>query len=318
MPTSLRERPFPGFGIGCRRPRGLPPSNVRDQLAWTWPHAADHRRALSPPATAPAAPARFALHPVPPWASGALVHSVPTHTSHPVKVLWVPNTAPLLPFDRILLRWEPAPKAGWDITAHLGLAATVVPLAIWPAAGDIWPRLVRPTLREVTGLCSVLTVATGSPTPARRQPRPPRADPAGAALLYTHPPAATYALHWNSEEGTPSSPLASRSRPLTRFCCSCAACEQTLASPTSTRAVESLPISATRACGKPLTGPLSERSGTGAHAALLVRHRLAPVTGRVRDAQQHRHPSRSAATEPSGFQGQPPTGLSAYCSRFGR
>ncbi|GAA3792012.1 hypothetical protein GCM10022206_34710 [Streptomyces chiangmaiensis] len=30
----------------------------------------------------------------------------------------------------------------------------------WPAAPDNWPRLVRPTLHEVTGLCGALAVAT--------------------------------------------------------------------------------------------------------------------------------------------------------------
>ncbi|MFF2616868.1 esterase [Kitasatospora sp. NPDC058046] len=99
---------------------------------------------------------------MPPWASGALVHSVPAHTGHPIKVLWIPHTAPQLPFGRILLRWEPAPEAGWDVTARLGLATTVVPLATWPAAGDDWPHLIHPTLREVTGLCSALLVATAA------------------------------------------------------------------------------------------------------------------------------------------------------------
>ncbi|MEU8926245.1 esterase [Kitasatospora sp. NPDC048545] len=69
---------------------------------------------------------------------------------------------PRLPFGRILLRWEKASEAGWDVTARLGLATTDVHLATWPAAPDDWPRLVRPTLHEVTGLCSALAVATAA------------------------------------------------------------------------------------------------------------------------------------------------------------
>ncbi|MFD7737689.1 hypothetical protein [Streptomyces sp. MJM8645] len=99
---------------------------------------------------------------MPPWASGALVHRVPTDPGQPIEVLWIPATAPRLPFGRILLRWEKAPEAGWDVTARLGLAATDVHLATWPAAPDDWPRLVRPTLYEVTGLCSALTIATAA------------------------------------------------------------------------------------------------------------------------------------------------------------
>ncbi|MER7702384.1 esterase [Kitasatospora sp. NPDC097605] len=77
-------------------------------------------------------------------------------------MLWTPRTVPRLPFGRILLRWEPASKAGWDVTARLGLATTDVHLATWPAADDDWPGLIRPTLREVTGLCSALAVATSA------------------------------------------------------------------------------------------------------------------------------------------------------------
>ncbi|MET8626605.1 esterase [Kitasatospora sp. NPDC004669] len=99
---------------------------------------------------------------MPPWASGALVRRVPTDPDRPIEVLWIPATASSLPFGRILLRWEKAPEAGWDVTAHLGLATTDVRLATWPAAPDDWSRLVRPTLYEVTGLCSALAVATAA------------------------------------------------------------------------------------------------------------------------------------------------------------
>ncbi|MEU8927805.1 esterase [Kitasatospora sp. NPDC048545] len=99
---------------------------------------------------------------MPSWASGALVHRAPAVPGQPIQILWLPNTAPRLPFGRILLRWEKAPEAGWDVTARLGLAITDVHLATWPAAPDDWPCLVRPTLREVTGLCSALAVATAA------------------------------------------------------------------------------------------------------------------------------------------------------------
>ncbi|MFD7908585.1 esterase [Kitasatospora sp. NPDC059747] len=99
---------------------------------------------------------------MPPWASGALVRRIPTAPERSIEVLWIPTTVLRLPFGRILLRWEPAPGSGWDVTARLGLATADVHLATWPAAPDDWPRLVRPTLQEVTGLCSALAVATAA------------------------------------------------------------------------------------------------------------------------------------------------------------
>ncbi|MGW3167413.1 hypothetical protein ACWC9Q_32165 [Streptomyces sp. NPDC001142] len=70
------------------------------------------------------------------------------------------NRPPRLPLGRIRLHWKPASRAGWDVTAHLGLATPEVLLASWPAAPADWPRLVHPTLHEVTGLCAALAVAT--------------------------------------------------------------------------------------------------------------------------------------------------------------
>ncbi|MFG2919046.1 hypothetical protein ACGF0D_39980 [Kitasatospora sp. NPDC048298] len=99
---------------------------------------------------------------MPPLAHGALVHNVPASPDEPIKVFWAPHPAPPLPLGRIRLRWEPATGSGWDVTAHLGLATTEVHLATWLAAADDWPRLVRPTLREVTELCSALAVATAA------------------------------------------------------------------------------------------------------------------------------------------------------------
>ncbi|MFF8725914.1 hypothetical protein ACF073_05410 [Streptomyces sp. NPDC015171] len=43
---------------------------------------------------------------------------------------------------------------------HLGLTSADVLLGSWPAVPDDWPRLIRPTLYEVTGLCAALAFAT--------------------------------------------------------------------------------------------------------------------------------------------------------------
>ncbi|GAA2999739.1 hypothetical protein GCM10010519_35420 [Streptomyces lactacystinicus] len=107
---------------------------------------------------------------MPPGTSGAPVHSVPASPDQPIKVSWAPTPAPRLPLGRIRLRWEPATGAGWDVTAHLGLATTEVHLATWTAATDGWPRLIHPTLREVTALCSALAVATTALRVATAQP----------------------------------------------------------------------------------------------------------------------------------------------------
>lgn len=91
---------------------------------------------------------------------GALVQRVSALPEGPLDVSWLPAGTPRLSLGRIRLHWEPASRAGWDVTAHLGLATTEVLLASWPAAPDNWPRLVRPTIHEVTGLCAALAVAT--------------------------------------------------------------------------------------------------------------------------------------------------------------
>ncbi|MGW3389853.1 esterase [Streptomyces cinereoruber] len=91
---------------------------------------------------------------------GALVQRVSTRYDGPLDVTWLAARAPRLPLGRIRLHWEPASRSGWNVTAHLGLATTEVLLASWPAAPDDWPRLIRPTLHEVTGLCAALAFAT--------------------------------------------------------------------------------------------------------------------------------------------------------------
>ncbi|MFG3350987.1 esterase [Streptomyces sp. NPDC048001] len=91
---------------------------------------------------------------------GALVQRVTTRHDGPLDVTWLAAETPKLPLGRIRLHWEPASRSGWNVTAHLGLASTEVHLASWLAAPDDWPRLVRPTLHEVTGLCAALAFAT--------------------------------------------------------------------------------------------------------------------------------------------------------------
>jgi hypothetical protein len=91
---------------------------------------------------------------------GALVHRISGIPDGPLDVAWLPMPATRLPLGRIRLSWEPAPRAGWTVHAHLGLATAEVLLARWPDAPDDWPNLVRPTLYEVTGLCHALAYAT--------------------------------------------------------------------------------------------------------------------------------------------------------------
>ena len=93
---------------------------------------------------------------------GALVQRISARPDGPLNIAWLPTGTPRVPLGRIHLHWEPAALAGWDVTAHLGLATTEVHLASWPAAPDDWPRLVRPTIHEVLGLCAALSVATAA------------------------------------------------------------------------------------------------------------------------------------------------------------
>ncbi|MFC8277590.1 esterase [Streptomyces sp. NPDC057271] len=97
---------------------------------------------------------------MPDGVGGALVQRVSARHDGPLDVTWLAARNPRLPLGRIRLRWEPASRSGWDVSAHLGLATSEVHLASWPAAPDDWPCLVRPTLHEVTGLCAALAFAT--------------------------------------------------------------------------------------------------------------------------------------------------------------
>ncbi|MFF9784180.1 esterase [Streptomyces nigrescens] len=93
---------------------------------------------------------------------GALVERVSTRPDGPLHVTWLVAESPRISLGRVRLCWEPASLAGWDVTAHLGLATAEVHLASWPAAPDDWPSLVRPTLHEVLGLSAALAVATAA------------------------------------------------------------------------------------------------------------------------------------------------------------
>ncbi|MCX5163750.1 esterase [Streptomyces sp. NBC_00264] len=87
----------------------------------------------------------------------------PTATDLPLPVVTrLATESPRLPLGRIRLHRQPTSPAGWNVTAHLSLATTEVRLTFWPAAPDDWPRLIHPTIHEVLGLCTALTIATAA------------------------------------------------------------------------------------------------------------------------------------------------------------
>ncbi|MCX4775117.1 esterase [Streptomyces sp. NBC_01285] len=90
----------------------------------------------------------------------ALLQRISTRPDGPLDITWLAAETPQLPLGRIRLRWEPALRSGWEVTAYLGLSTAEVLLGSWPAVPDDWPRLVRPTLHEVTCLCAALSFAT--------------------------------------------------------------------------------------------------------------------------------------------------------------
>lgn len=99
-------------------------------------------------------------HSMPDSARGALLHTIPRLPTSPIRAVWTTALNPerLRP-GAILLSWEPNAD-GMDVTAHLGLAASEVVLATWPALRGDWTPIVHPTLFEVTALHAALRVAT--------------------------------------------------------------------------------------------------------------------------------------------------------------
>ncbi|MEU9342040.1 esterase [Streptomyces sp. NPDC048278] len=86
---------------------------------------------------------------------------MPPHPAQTIHTVWISDLEPRrLEPGSILLSWEPGPGAGTDVTARLGLASAEVLLARWPALHGDWIPVVHPTLHEVKGLHSALSVAT--------------------------------------------------------------------------------------------------------------------------------------------------------------
>lgn len=92
---------------------------------------------------------------------GALVHHVSGTPAHALKVSWLEADHPdPIPPGRILLSWTPTQDGGTAVAAYLGLPAAEVLLATWPGLTGEWSHIVHPTVIEVTGLHSALTLAT--------------------------------------------------------------------------------------------------------------------------------------------------------------
>ncbi|NEA37691.1 esterase [Streptomyces sp. SID11385] len=99
---------------------------------------------------------------MPPGVRGALIRHVPQATNRPIHIAWQSPDATPLRHGHTLLAWQLSQHTGWDVTAHLGLPTGEVLLASWPALPSHWPRIVRPTLYEVHGLCAGLAIATAA------------------------------------------------------------------------------------------------------------------------------------------------------------
>ncbi|MFE0256886.1 esterase [Streptomyces sp. NPDC059010] len=99
--------------------------------------------------------------PMPRSVRGALVRCVPPHPAQPIHTVWISGLKPehLHP-GSILLSWEPGLGGGMDVTARLRLASAEVLLASWPDLHGDWTTVVHPTLHEVIGLHTALSVAT--------------------------------------------------------------------------------------------------------------------------------------------------------------
>lgn len=100
-------------------------------------------------------------HPMPQSVRGALLRYVPPHATQPIHTVWITDLKPeRLQPGSILLSWEPGLGDGMNVTAHLRLASAEVLLANWPGLHDDWTAVVHPTLHEVIGLHTALSVAT--------------------------------------------------------------------------------------------------------------------------------------------------------------
>ncbi|MFD1660187.1 hypothetical protein ACFSL4_18780 [Streptomyces caeni] len=92
---------------------------------------------------------------------GALVHHVSDNPDHALTISWLEADRPnLVPPGRILLSWTPTHDSGTNVTAYLGLPTSEVLLATWPGLTGEWSHIVHPTVIEVTGLHSALTLST--------------------------------------------------------------------------------------------------------------------------------------------------------------
>ena len=100
-------------------------------------------------------------HPMPRSVRGALLRRVPPRPAQPIHTVWITDlkTERLHP-GSVLLSWEPSLGDGMDVTAHLRLATAEVLLASWPNLHGDWTAVVRPTLHEVIGLHTALSIAT--------------------------------------------------------------------------------------------------------------------------------------------------------------
>ncbi|MBC2902158.1 esterase [Streptomyces sp. PSKA01] len=98
---------------------------------------------------------------MPPSVRGALLRCVPPHPTQPIHTVWISDLEPeRLHPGSILLSWEPSLGDGMDVTAHLRLASAEVLLASWPDLHGDWTAVVHPTLHEVIGLHTALSIAT--------------------------------------------------------------------------------------------------------------------------------------------------------------
>lgn len=100
-------------------------------------------------------------HPMPPSVRGALLRCVPPHPTQPIHTVWITDVEPeRLHPGSILLSWKTSLGDGMDVAAHLRLASAEVLLASWPDLHGDWTAVVHPTLHEVIGLHTALSIAT--------------------------------------------------------------------------------------------------------------------------------------------------------------